>query len=153
MIYRDKGTYNFVYQIPQIIYSTILSVFILYLMKYFFLTEKNIEEIKIESRKNDKNLEAKVKKLTKIIRIKFILFFIISFIILFFIWFYISCFCGIYLNTQTHLIKDALLSFFISHVYPFITCFLPALLRIIALKEIKKNKEYLYNVSQMLENI
>ena len=122
-------------------------------MRYFFLTENNIEELKGEIKKNNKNLEEKVKKLIKKFKIKFILFFIIVFIILFFIWFYISCFCGVYKNTQTHLIRDALLSFFIAHVYTFITCLLPAVIRIVSLKAEKKNKAYLYNISQMLENI
>ena len=53
MIYDDKGTFNFVYQIPKILYSTILSVFIFYLMRYFFLTENNIEELKGEIKKNN----------------------------------------------------------------------------------------------------
>ena len=86
-------------------------------------------------------------------KIKFILLFIIIFIILSFIWFYISCFCGVYKNTQTHLIRDALLSFFIAHIYTFITCLLPASLRRYALKAKRHNKGYLYNISQMLENI
>ena len=39
------------YQIPKILYSTITSVFILYLVKYLFLTEKAIERIKKANRK------------------------------------------------------------------------------------------------------
>ena len=153
IIYEDKGSFNLEYQIPQIIYSTILSVFIFYLMRYFFLTEHDIEQLKEEINKKNKNLEEEVKKLLKKMKIKFVLFFITTFIILFFIWFYISCFCGVYKNTQTHLISDALLSFFIAHVYNFITCLLPAIIRISALRAIKKNKAYIYNISQMLENI
>ena len=152
IIYEDKGSFNLEYQIPPILYSTIISVFIFYLMRYIFLTENNIEEMKEEIKKN-KNLEDKVKKLSKKMKIKFILLFIIIFIILSFIWFYISCFCGVYKNTQTHLIRDALLSFFIAHVYTFITCLLPASLRRCSLKAKRHNKGYLYNISQMLENI
>ena len=129
-IYKDKGSFNLIYQIPQILYSTIISIFILYLVKYFLLTEKTIERIKKADRKKIKNLLEKVKRLAKIIKIKFILFFIIIPIILIFFGFYVSCFCGVYKNTQTHLIKDALSSFIISHVYTFITCLLPSILRI-----------------------
>ena len=152
-IYKDKGSFNLIYQIPQILYSTIISIFILYLVKYFLLTEKTIERIKKADRKKIKNLLEKVKRLAKIIKIKFILFFIIIPIILIFFGFYVSCFCGVYKNTQTHLIKDALSSFIISHVYTFITCLLPSILRICSLKAKKKNNAYLYRISQMLENI
>ena len=152
-IHKDKGKFDFVHQLPKIIYSTILSVFIYYLMRYFFLSEKDIEEIKEERKKNNTNMEEKVKKLIKKLRIKFIIFSIIVFIILFFIWFYISCFCGIYKNTQIHFIIDASLTFFICNVYTFITCLLPAVMRISALKAVKKDKLYLYNISQIVENI
>ena len=152
-IYEDKGSFNFGHKMPQVLYSTILSVFVLYIMKYFLLTEKIIEKFKQKIKKNNKTLEEKVKKLNKKLRIRFILFFSVTFIILFFIWFYISCFCGVYKNTQSHLMKDALLSFFITHVYTFITCLLPSYIRIKTLKAPKKNKAYIYNISQKLENI
>ena len=48
------------------------------------------------------------------INIKFILFFILSIICLSFFWYFISCFCGIYKNTQTILIKDTVISYILS---------------------------------------
>ena len=153
MIYKDKGKFNYVQQLPKIIYSTILSVFIIYLMKYFFLSEKVIEEIKEDIKKNNTNMQEKINKLNKKLKIKFTIFFIIVFILLLLFSFYISCFCGVYKNTQIHLIIDASITFFICNVYSFITCILPAVMRITALKDIKKNKVYLYNISQIVENI
>ena len=94
-IYEDQGSFNFLYQIPQIIYSTILSLFFDFIIKYFSLSEDNISEIKEEKRKNSKNIGEKIKKMYKILKIKFALFFIISPIILFLFWFYITCFCGV----------------------------------------------------------
>ena len=91
--------------------------------------------------------------MTKIIKIKFILFFSIIPVFLFCFGFYVSCFCGIYKNTQVHLIKNTFASFIIAHVYTFITCLLPSTLRICAMKAKKKNNAYLYRISQMLENI
>ena len=104
-------------------------------------------------KQNKEKTKPDLKKISANIKLKFILFFIISFLLLIFFWYYLSCFCAVYLNTQTHLIKDALSSFIISHVYTFITCLLPAALRICTLRAVKKNKSYLYNISQMLENI
>ena len=91
--------------------------------------------------------------MTKIIKIKFILFFSIIPVFLFCFGFYVSCFCGIYKNTQVHLIKNTFASFIIAHVYTFITCLLPSFLRRYALDAKKMNRAFLYRISQMLENI
>ena len=152
-IYEDQGSFNFLYQIPQIIYSTILSLVFDFIIKYFSLSEENVSQIKEEKRKNSKDIYKKLKKLFKMLKIKFILFFIISPIILFLFWFYITCFCGVYKNTQIHLINDTLLSFLTSLLFPFATALLPGILRIFSLKAKKNNKEYLYKISQFLENI
>ena len=76
-IYEDHGAFNFIYQIPQILYSTIISIVIRTILSLLSLSEKNIIEIK-----NQKNLEAAnntAKEKQKCLLIKFILFFIISF--------------------------------------------------------------------------
>ena len=107
-IYEDKGKFNFLYQIPQILYSTIISRIIDSIIKSLALSQKNIVEFKQEK---EMNKYIKYKRLLQKIKIKFILFFITSFIVLILFWYYISCFCGIYVNTQTHLIMDLALSF------------------------------------------
>ena len=101
-IYEDKGNFNFIYQIPQIIYSTIISNIIIIIIAYFSLTEKNIIEMKnINQNQNDK-----ISKILKCIKIKFISFFIINYLLLLLFWYYISCFCAVYKNTQIYLTKD-----------------------------------------------
>ena len=102
-IYEDKGKFNFLYQIPQIIYSTLISIIISIIIKKLALSQKKIMEIKKEKNKNilDKKY---YQKLLKNLKIRFVLFFIISFLILLFFLYYITCFCGVYINTQTHLI-------------------------------------------------
>jgi hypothetical protein len=50
-IYQSKGEYDFIYQIPKIIYSTVISGIIIYIIKYLSLTEKNILQIKKEKNK------------------------------------------------------------------------------------------------------
>ena len=155
-IYEDQGSFNFLYQIPQIIYSTILSLLFDFIIKYFSLSEKTILEIKEEKRKESKDIDEKTKKMFKFLKIKFALFFILCPIVLFFFWFYITCFCGVYKNTQIHLIKDTLLSFLTSLLFPFATAILPGILRIFSLKlnKVNKvNKAYIYKFSQFLENI
>ena len=93
--YLEEGNYNFIYQIPQIIYSSLISAIISLIIKFLALSDKSVLELKNEN----KNLDIKSKKLLAILKIKFILFFIFSFILLIIITYYICCFCGIYINT------------------------------------------------------
>ena len=112
-IYEEKGNVNFIYYIPQIIYSTIISSVISFIIKFLSLSEKNIIEIK----KTKENKSEKALKILKCLNIKFVLFFILCFIFLFLFWYYLSCFCAVYVNTQIHLIKDTLTSFGLSLIY------------------------------------
>ena len=41
-IYVDEGNFNFIYQIPQILYSTIITLLLNTTLSYFSLTQKNI---------------------------------------------------------------------------------------------------------------
>ena len=146
-IYEDQGEYNFIYQIPNILYSTIISSLINIIIKYFSLTEKNILEIKKE-----KNIiKGKKFKIFKYLTIKFIIFFILNFLFLLFFWFYLTCFCGIYKNSQIHLISDTLSSIGLSFLYPFLLNLLPGILRIPSIKS--GNKECLFKLSLIVQLI
>ena len=72
-IYEDQGKYNFIYQIPYIIYSAIISTATLRLMLQFLvLTDKDILQVIFNIKK---------EKL-KYIKIKFAIFFVLNFILL-----------------------------------------------------------------------
>ena len=147
-IYEDEGSYNFVYQIPQIIYSSILSIIVNIFIKYLALSQSDIIEFKQEKKKREFNKKYAI--LIKNLKIKFTMFFIISFILIIFFCYYISCFCGIYQNTQIHLFKDTIISFITSLIFPFGIYLIPTLLRINA---IKFKKKYIYNISQLFQLI
>ena len=147
----DEGQFNFIYQIPQIIYSSLLSTFINIFIKFLSLSEKKVLEIKKE--KKVKLLYLKEGKIKKVLNIKFGLFFIFSFFILLLFSFYIICFCGIYTNTQIHLIKDTIISFGLSLIYPFFISLIPTILRLYALNTQKEDKEYLYKFSLLIQDI
>ena len=70
----DQGSFNLAYQIPQIIYSSLLSLIMISLFQSFSLTESNILVLKEEKRKKKKNIDEKLKKLFRKIKIKFIFF-------------------------------------------------------------------------------
>ena len=148
-IYEDSGEYDFIYNVPQILYSLIISLSINIIIKYFSLPEKKIVEIKQDINIiEDKN---SFIKLFKSLKIKFYFFFIVSLIFLVIFWYYISCFCVVYKNTQLHLIKDTLISYALSFLYPFIINLIPGLFRIPSLKDSNKKKESLYKISKIIQ--
>ena len=148
-IYEDNGKFNFIYQIPQILYSTIISSIINVLVNMLSLSERNIILLK----KDSKNILEKKPKIINCLKLKFILFYILVFILLLFFWYYLSCFCAVYKNTQFYLIKDSLISFLLSLLYPFGLCLLPGLFRIPSLKSPNQNKELLYKISKIVQLI
>jgi len=147
-IYVDEGYYNFIYQLPQIIYSSVISIIINNLIKFLSLSQSKIVSFKQEKLK--KGLDLKYKKLKSTLKIKFTIFFVITCIILMFVLFYISCFCGIYENTQIHLINDSVISFITSMISPLGICLLP---RIIRQYSLRNKKPYLYKFSKILQMI
>ena len=82
--------------------------------------------------------------------IKFAIFFILNNILLLFFWYFISCFCAVYNNTQLILIKDTLVSFALSMIYPFGLNLFPGFFRIPALRSKNKDKKCLYKISGLV---
>ena len=146
-IYEDEGAFNFIYQLPNIFYSTIISTFISTLIKFFSLTENNILSIK-KAKKNLKEVKAKI---LKCVVIKFITFFLLDFLFLLFFWYYLSSFCSVYKNTQIYLLKDTLVSFILSLIYPFGINLLPGIFRIPSINAAKKDKKCIYNFSKIIQ--
>ena len=150
-IFLDEGSFNLMYQLPQIVYSSLISSIFDILLKLFSLSEGSILEFKKD--KNKKSLKKRKKKIKKILNIKFILYFSLSFLILLCFWYYLSMFGVIYKNTQICLIKDTLISFALSLVYPFGIYLIPGIFRIPALSNNKNKREFFYKVSLFLEAI
>ena len=146
-IYKDYGVYNIIYQLPQVLYSSFISSVLNLIIKTLALTEKNIIKLKQEK----KNVKNKKIELIKYLYYKFMIFFILSFCLLLFIWYYISSFCAIYRNTQIHLIKDTIISFGLSMIYPLGIYLLPGLFRIPALRAPKKDKKIMYKFSKIIQ--
>ena len=147
-IYLDNGEMDFKFHVPQLIYTSLISTAIHILIRNLSLSEKNIIIIK-----QAKSLSSAIKsgeKAKKLLKIKLIVFFIVSFILILFFWYYLSCFCAVYTNTQIILIKDSLISFGLSMIYPFGINLIPGIFRITALRAPKKDKKCLYEFSQIV---
>ena len=147
-IFINKGYNDLVFQIPQLIYSTLVSSMINTILRLLSLTEHDI--LKIKKEKTNKGLDKKIKNIKSCIIIKLFVFYIFSFILLFFFWYFITCFCQVYTNTQIILIENILISFGLSMIYPFGFQLIPGIFRIYALRGEKNNKKCLYQFSNLL---
>ena len=145
-MFVDYGKYNFVQQIPQIVYSTIVSQIIQIFIGFLSLTDKHYYQIK--------NLEIKtmeqISRIIKCIQLKIYFYFISTGIIFFFYWYIITCFCEVYTNTQSAFFKDSFLSFGLGLLYPFGLYLLPTILRIFSLKYFIGKLSFIYRISDMI---
>ena len=147
-IYEDNGGFDFIYQIPQVIYSTVVSSIAQFLIEFLSLSREDILQIKAADKMQD--IFSDAKKKYRCLVIKFHLFFLVLFIFNFGFWYLVACFCAVYKNTQMPLIKDTVVSFVLGLFYPFGTCLLITLLRRIALNDEKKDKKCLFKISQFI---
>ena len=145
-ILEDGGDFNFIYQLPQIIYSSIISIILGGILGFLSLSENNILSVKHE--KVVKDVKTKAGDVKRNLQIKFLFFFILSFCFLVGFWYYVTCFCAVYTKTQYHLFKDTLISVGTSQLTPLGLNLLPGLVRIPALKT---RKEVLYLFSKILQ--
>ena len=148
-IYEDGGIFNLAYSLPQICYSFIISSFINSLIWYLSLSDNQIIQIKQE--KTYVKAKEESEKIISCLKIKYVLFFIFSFISLSFFWYYLACFGSIYKNTQIYLLKDTLISFGLSLLYPLFINLIPGFFRIYSLN--KKNQNCLYVISKLIQLI
>ena len=146
-IYKEKGEYNFIFLIPHISFSFIISHTLSLIFKFIFLSERNL--FKIKEVKNIKTINNVIEKEKRNIVIKYICFFVLSLIFLFFFWYYLSSFGAVFQNTQTYIIENTLISFCFALVYPFIFNILPVIIRIYSLSH--KNRKFMYKISKFLQ--
>ena len=148
-IYVNKGSYDLETQLPITIYSSIISTIFNILLTLLALSNDSI--INLKKNKTKEDVEKRGNKLNLCLKFRFIIYFVLSFIMLLFFWYYITMFGVIYRNTQYHLLKDTLLSFGLSLIYPFGIYLIPGIFRIPSLSNPKKKREYLYNFSKLLQ--
>jgi len=149
-IYINRGKYDYIGQLAQMIYSTIVSQVLQIIINYLTMTD--IHYYKIKEYMKEKNINQKhLNYLINCIKYKIIIFYTFTFLLFLFFWYEISAFCAVYENTQYIFITDSISSFFMGLIYPFIIYLVPAGLRIISLKaKEKKNLKFLYFLSDKI---
>ena len=134
IIYINAGGFNLIQQIPQIIYSSLVTTFIEFIINFLILSEADLHDIKNNVIKQKDEYLKNISEILKCFKIKFIIYFIMSFSFLIFYWYFISSFCAVYENTQIIYIEDSLSSFAMSLLYSFLKLLIFSLCRFIALR-------------------
>ena len=147
-ILLDEGKFNIIYQLPQIVYSAVITFVLNQILNILALSENAILDFKQEA--NRQEFKTKFENLKMILHCKFIFFFVISFLLLLVFWYYIACFCAVYKNTQYHLLKDSLISFGSSMLTPLAFYLIPGIFRRLGLKY---KKRFVYEFSRILQII
>ena len=148
-LYEDGGGFDIIYFIPQISISFAVSHIITILIKFIFLSERNIIQVR-----NQPTYEAAMRisdKVRRNIVCKYILFYILGIIFLFFFWMLLSSFGAVYQNTQIILFESVLVSFAISFIYPIFYNIIPCIFRFCSLSNKEKNLDCLYKISKFLQ--
>ena len=147
-MFLNYGKYDIFQQIPQIIYSTIISQLIEVFLCFLSLTDKHIYQIKNLS---SLNLNNKISTgIFRRIKIKLVFFFLFTAILFLFFWYMVTSFCSVYQSTQSAFIKDSLISFLLSLLFPFVIYLLPSALRVCALRDKKVGLRCIYKLSEII---
>ena len=146
---NNTDDYNFVQQLPKIIFSLIATHIIEVILCYFSMTDKTIYKIK-ELSKDKKNDEKIIDEISCVKR-KIVGFFVFTFLLFLFYWYFISAFCAVYRNTQKTFLLDSLIGIVVQFIDPFfIYCFTCGLRHISLSKCANNNMECLYKTSDLI---
>ena len=146
-VYESKGLFDIDYQLPIIVYSSLISMFLGALLQMTGLSGDAISDFKQSEETN--NINERSQKLISKLKIKFVFYFILGFIFLLFFLYYISMFCAIYRNTKLLLLQDTAMGFGLSLITPFVIYLFPGLFRIPALSNPQNKRKCLYNLSKL----
>ena len=150
-IYELGGKYDVLYFLPKIAIAFAVSYYITVIIKFIFLSERNIVNIKCQI---STSLAYEIsEKEKKNMIIKYSIFFILSIIFLVFFWMLLSSFGAVYPNTQIFIFKNTLISFAMSIFYPFVINIFPCIFRMSALKSSEKNNECIYKIRKVLQEL
>ena len=145
-IFLDYGKYDFVQQIPQVLYSSIVSQLLDILLCFLSLTDSLVYEIKnLDITKKSRKV---IVDIFKSMKRKLFFYWLLTFIFFLGYWYVVACFCAVYPNTQIIFIKDSLLSFVVNLLNPFIIYSIPSAFRKCSLK--CKNNNCLYKFSEII---
>ena len=148
--YETGGENDWLGQLAQMVYSTIISQILQTFINYLTMTDIHYYELK-ELKKDNKINSKEALSVIKCIKIKIIAYLISTFLMFLFFWYTSSAFCAVYPNTQGIFVADSYTSFLMGLLYPFVLYLIPTALRVLSLKAKKqKNLKILYSLSDKI---
>ena len=118
----------------NLIYATLASFLINYIIEFFFIEEKKIKKILILQNRNILKIKYELIQILKSIKIRYLFFIIFSFVISLLSLFHISCFNIVYHHTMIEWIFFSLFIILLLQIFNFIICFFQTCLRFISFK-------------------
>ena len=149
VLYENGGKFDIIYFLPSIAISFGVANIITILIKFIFLTERNIVQIRYQVTYSA--ADRVFENVRRNIVIKHVIFYILGIIFLFFFWMLLSSFGAVYQNSQMILFECVLISFGISFVYPFFYNVIPCIFRFCSLSSKKRDMNCIYNFSKFLQ--
>ena len=143
-LFLNYGKYDFFQQIPQIVYTTLVSQIIEVFLCFLSMTDRPFYQIKELVSKG--NL-IQSEDLYRNIHLKLSIFYIFTYIFFIFYYYMIYSFCAVYKNTQLIFIKDSIISFCISLTYNLVLYFISSCLKVCSLRS---STECLYKFSELI---
>ena len=150
-INQQDGQYNLKLKIARVIYSSIISIIISFIIELLGFSHKSIIELRYY--KKVKETEIEIPKLIKKIKLKYILFSCLTILFNIIFFYYISAFCAIYSVIQTHMISDSLISFLLTMSYSLILSIISTIIRVFSLKKENKLRHFFYLISWIISLI
>ena len=132
-VFINEGNFSLIENLPRIIYSYLIMIFINFFLKKL-ITTKNILEKLIRQKYIYNIFVIKMKKRIKSINIKINIYFVINFIFSLFFIYYCTAFCAVYRYNQKFWLLNVFITIILNLIHPFLICFVFVLLKMIALK-------------------
>ena len=146
----EKGNANDIgLFIPYILISLIICYVLDKIIRYMSSSDSCIYSINNEKLYN--NAKIRANQVRKLLFVKYICFYILGFVSLLIFGYYLAAFGSVYQNTQYILIKNVIISYIISLIFPFIFIALPSILRRYSLKD--ASRKWIFNLSKYLQYI
>lgn len=164
--YHYKGSSQFLFSLTNNITLSIVSSMVGFILIFFFqnLVQSTNEIKKLFQDEEDlmkkdkkykvdkikkKEINKKIAKILKCLKIKIIIFFVLEFILQLFFLYYITVFCSIYKSTQISWIFDIINSYFFSFLVSLGVSFIFSIIYVVAYKYKIK---ILYNITILVYN-
>ena len=145
----DENFFSYITRsIDKLIYTTLVSIIIGYIVELFFVDEKKIKGIFKREKNNACILKEEIIKFTKSIQKMYLAFIIFVSIILLISSYYLLCFNYVYPKTQIEWIKCSITIMIVMQIISFLKCLVITGLRYLSFK-IKSQK--MYKVSKLLD--